>query len=75
MRTRARCSTCGEGPCAAGQACLLPIELQPIKRRIFAARRRWLPTTREAWGRFIGASLGLGGFWLFAREALQRLFP
>lgn len=37
-------------------------------------RRSFLPSTREAWGRVIGALLGLGGLVLFAQDAARHLF-
>jgi hypothetical protein len=37
-------------------------------------RRDLLPATCEGWGRLIGAALGLGGFFLFAREAYRLFF-
>lgn len=61
------CTTCERvGTCVIPQACEKPVaELRPIRRR-FTARRSWLPQTQEGWGKLIGASLGAGGFVLFA---------
>jgi hypothetical protein len=69
------CSACMGGPCPTQQACFLPIaELQPISRRLFTGQPRLLGRSREAWGRAIGAALGLGGFLLFAGDFVRRLF-
>lgn len=69
------CSTCSGGPCPSPEACLVPLaELQPIKRRLFAQPRRFLPASREAWGRVIGAALGAGGLLLFLQAAVRHLF-
>lgn len=51
--------------CETPQACQQPLaDLRPIDRRLFTRRRRFdiqLPTTREQWGRCIGAVLGIAG--------------
>lgn len=39
-----------------------------------ARRRRFIPITREARGRLVGALLALGGLSLFWREILRALF-
>lgn len=69
------CSTCKGGPCRTPEACELPIaELQPINRRLFTRRTRLqLPATREAWGRAIGAALGLAGTVFFAGAIARHL--
>ena len=67
-KTASRCSGCVNGICASALACEVPEpEPQPT-------RRRFLPSTREGWGRLIGAGLGICGVvGLFLVEVANRL--
>lgn len=66
--TPTRCAWCTNGICiAAFQACELPSPEEP------ASRSSVLPTTREGWGRLIGAALGLGSSLYIAFHVLRYL--
>jgi hypothetical protein len=69
------CSGCVAGVCGAALACMLP-ESDPEPASTPMAQRllQLVPSTPEGRGRAIGAALGLGGFFLFAREAYRLFF-
>jgi hypothetical protein len=64
------CSGCVHGICGAALACMQPDPEQAPKR---PRRRLTLPVEKEAWGRVIGAALGLAGTVFFANAVMQYL--